>query len=116
MCRRALDSGARWSGSGRSSSGRVAIRECSTTTAVCRRRPRNTSCEPADGFVTDLDAGLIGRAVVALGGGRDKEVDDEIDPAVGVMIVRRSAMLCAEATPCCAQYDPGRGWRSLAAI
>ena len=39
----------------------------------------------ADGFVTDLDAGLIGRAVVMLGGGRDK-VDDEIDPAVGIMI------------------------------
>jgi pyrimidine-nucleoside phosphorylase len=38
-----------------------------------------------DGFVTDLDAGLIGRAVVALGGGRDK-VDDDIDPSVGVMI------------------------------
>jgi pyrimidine-nucleoside phosphorylase len=38
-----------------------------------------------DGFVTALDAGLIGRAVVVLGGGRDK-VDDEIDPAVGIMI------------------------------
>jgi pyrimidine-nucleoside phosphorylase len=38
-----------------------------------------------DGFVTDLDAGLIGRAVVVLGGGRDK-VDDEIDPAVGIII------------------------------
>ena len=35
--------------------------------------------------MTDLDAGLIGRAVVMLGGGRDK-VDDEIDPAVGIMI------------------------------
>jgi pyrimidine-nucleoside phosphorylase len=39
----------------------------------------------ASGFVTDLDAGLIGRAVVMLGGGRDK-VDDEIDPGVGIMI------------------------------
>jgi pyrimidine-nucleoside phosphorylase len=38
-----------------------------------------------DGFVTDLDAGLIGRAAVRLGGGRDK-VDDDIDPAVGIMI------------------------------
>jgi pyrimidine-nucleoside phosphorylase len=38
-----------------------------------------------DGFVADLDAGLIGRAVVELGGGRDK-VDDEIDAAVGIMI------------------------------
>ena len=39
----------------------------------------------ASGFVTDLDAGLIGRAVVGLGGGRN-EVEDEIDPGVGVMI------------------------------
>ena len=39
----------------------------------------------ADGFVTELDAGLIGRAVVMLGGGRDK-VDDEIDPSVGIII------------------------------
>jgi pyrimidine-nucleoside phosphorylase len=38
-----------------------------------------------DGFVTELDAGLIGRAVVVLGGGRNK-VDDDIDPAVGVMM------------------------------
>ena len=40
---------------------------------------------PVDGAVTELDAGLIGRAAVVLGGGRDK-VDDEIDPAVGIMI------------------------------
>ena len=37
------------------------------------------------GFVTELDAGLIGRAAVVLGGGRDK-VDDAIDPGVGIMI------------------------------
>ena len=37
------------------------------------------------GFVTMLDAGLIGRASVVLGGGRDK-VDDTIDPGVGIMI------------------------------
>jgi pyrimidine-nucleoside phosphorylase len=38
-----------------------------------------------DGFVTQLDAGLIGRASVVLGGGRS-QVDDEIDPSVGIMI------------------------------
>jgi pyrimidine-nucleoside phosphorylase len=37
------------------------------------------------GFVTLLDAGLIGRATVALGGGRDR-MDDAIDPGVGIMI------------------------------
>jgi pyrimidine-nucleoside phosphorylase len=40
---------------------------------------------PSDGFVTGLDAWLIGRAAVVLGAGRDK-VDDEVDPAVGIMI------------------------------
>jgi len=39
----------------------------------------------AGGFVTGLDAELIGRASVVLGGGRDK-VDDVIDPSVGIMI------------------------------
>jgi pyrimidine-nucleoside phosphorylase len=38
-----------------------------------------------DGYVTELDAGLIGRAAVMLGGGRDT-VDDEIDAAVGIII------------------------------
>jgi pyrimidine-nucleoside phosphorylase len=37
------------------------------------------------GFVTGLDAELIGRASVVLGGGRDK-VDDVIDPSVGITI------------------------------
>jgi pyrimidine-nucleoside phosphorylase len=41
-----------------------------------------------NGFVTRLDAGLIGRASVVLGGGRD-HVDDEIDPAVGMMMATR---------------------------
>jgi pyrimidine-nucleoside phosphorylase len=40
---------------------------------------------PSAGFVTELDAGLIGRASVLLGAGRDT-VDDTIDPAVGIMI------------------------------
>ena len=39
----------------------------------------------ANGFITELDAALIGRAVAVLGGGRDK-VDDEIDPSVGIMV------------------------------
>jgi pyrimidine-nucleoside phosphorylase len=38
-----------------------------------------------EGFVAMLDAGLLGRASVVLGGGRDK-VDDSIDPGVGIMI------------------------------
>jgi pyrimidine-nucleoside phosphorylase len=39
----------------------------------------------SSGFVTALDAGLIGRASVVLGAGRDT-VDAAIDPGVGIMI------------------------------
>ena len=45
----------------------------------------HTIAATAKGFVTDLDAGLIGRATVLLGGGRDK-VEDRIDPGVGVSV------------------------------
>ena len=38
------------------------------------------------GYVTGLDAELIGRASVALGAGRDR-VDDAVDPAVGITVV-----------------------------
>ena len=37
------------------------------------------------GYLTRLDAELIGRASVALGAGRDR-VDDAVDPAVGIML------------------------------
>jgi pyrimidine-nucleoside phosphorylase len=40
---------------------------------------------PSSGFVAQLDAGLIGRAAVVLGGGRDK-VDDAVDPGVGIIM------------------------------
>jgi pyrimidine-nucleoside phosphorylase len=38
------------------------------------------------GFVTALNAGLVGRASVVLGAGRDR-VEDPVDPAVGIMVV-----------------------------
>ena len=37
------------------------------------------------GFVSFMDAGLVGRASVALGGGRDT-LEDTVDPGVGIMI------------------------------
>jgi pyrimidine-nucleoside phosphorylase len=40
------------------------------------------------GFVTGLDAELVGRASVALGAGRDR-VDDPVDPAVGIMVAAK---------------------------
>lgn len=41
---------------------------------------------PSAGFVTALDAGLIGRASVMLGGGRDT-AEEAIDPGVGIIII-----------------------------
>jgi pyrimidine-nucleoside phosphorylase len=41
-----------------------------------------------DGFVTALNAELVGRASVVLGAGRDR-VEDPVDPAVGVMLMAR---------------------------
>jgi pyrimidine-nucleoside phosphorylase len=43
---------------------------------------------PRAGYVTALDAELIGRAAVALGAGRDR-VDDAVDPAVGIVVLAR---------------------------
>ena len=40
------------------------------------------------GFVTAVDAELVGRASVALGAGRDR-VEDPVDPAVGIMVVAK---------------------------
>lgn len=40
---------------------------------------------PAEGYVAALDAREVGRAVVELGGGREKK-EDPVDPAVGVVL------------------------------
>jgi pyrimidine-nucleoside phosphorylase len=40
------------------------------------------------GFVTAVDAAIVGRASVALGAGRDR-VDDAVDPAVGIMVAAK---------------------------
>jgi thymidine phosphorylase len=40
------------------------------------------------GYLTSLDAELIGRASVVLGAGRDR-VGQPIDPAVGIMVLRK---------------------------
>jgi pyrimidine-nucleoside phosphorylase len=40
------------------------------------------------GFLTKLDAELVGRASVGLGAGRDR-VEDPVDPAVGIMVMAK---------------------------
>ena len=86
MCRRALDSGAaleRFRAIIERQGGDPRVID---DTSLMPQAPAEHIIEAdSGGFVTELDAGLIGRAVVALGGGRDT-MEDVIDPAVGVMI------------------------------
>ena len=44
---------------------------------------RRTIGSPSAGFVAGIDAGMVGEAVVALGGGRRRK-ENEIDPSVGI--------------------------------
>ena len=43
---------------------------------------------PRSGYLTTLDARLVGEASVALGAGRDR-VEDHVDPAVGIVLAAR---------------------------
>jgi pyrimidine-nucleoside phosphorylase len=54
-------------------------------TRLPRAPERHVIVADRAGFVSRLDAALVGRASVALGAGRDR-VDDSIDPAVGIMV------------------------------
>ena len=40
------------------------------------------------GYIARVDAGLVGRASVILGAGRDR-VEDRVDPAVGIMVLAK---------------------------
>jgi pyrimidine-nucleoside phosphorylase len=50
------------------------------------------------GFVTTVDAELVGRASNALGAGRDR-VEDPVDPAVGIMVVAKPGDAVREGDP-----------------
>ena len=72
--------------SARSSNGRAAIRAWSTIIRGCRRASsQHTVKAPRAGYLTKLDAELIGRATMALGAGRER-VDASIDPGVGAIL------------------------------
>jgi len=43
---------------------------------------------PEDGYLTRLDARLVGEIVVGLGAGR-RRVDDDVDPSVGVLLAAK---------------------------
>jgi thymidine phosphorylase len=50
-----------------------------------RAPARHVVTAPRDGYLTDLDAELVGRASVSLGAGRDR-VDEPVDPGVGILV------------------------------
>jgi pyrimidine-nucleoside phosphorylase len=50
------------------------------------------------GFVTAVNAELVGRASVVLGAGRDR-VEDPVDPAVGIMVVAKPGDAVREGAP-----------------
>jgi pyrimidine-nucleoside phosphorylase/thymidine phosphorylase len=62
---------------------------------------------PADGVVTSLDAEAVGLAAMALGAGRAR-VEDRIDPAVGVVLVRKVGDRVVRGEPLCLVHrNPG---------
>jgi pyrimidine-nucleoside phosphorylase len=70
---------------------------------------RHVVSAPRAGYVTRLDAALVGRASVALGAGRDR-VEDAIDPAVGILIAAKPGDAVHAGDPVLEIHyrDPGR--------
>ena len=75
------------------------------------RLPRAAQVIPveaeADGVVTALDAEAVGLAAMALGAGRAR-VEDRVDPAVGVVLVRKVGDRVVRGEPLCLVHrNPG---------
>jgi thymidine phosphorylase len=60
------------------------------------------------GYVTAVNAELVGRASVALGAGRDR-VADPVDPAVGIMVVAKPGDAVREGAPVLELHFRDRG-------
>jgi pyrimidine-nucleoside phosphorylase/thymidine phosphorylase len=75
------------------------------------RQARHTGMVLAeqDGFVTAIQCERLGRASMALGGGREKK-EDSVDPAVGLMLHKKLGDRVARGEPLCAACynDPAR--------
>jgi pyrimidine-nucleoside phosphorylase len=63
---------------------------------------------PRAGFLTRLDAELVGRASVGLGAGRDR-VEDSIDPGVGILLAAKPGEELAKGDPILALHYRDRG-------
>ncbi len=64
---------------------------------------RRAVSAPADGAVTAIDAERVGLAVVALGAGRER-MEDEVDPAVGVVLDRKVGERVRRGEPLCSVH------------
>ncbi len=78
---------------------------------------RESWVAPRAGFITAMDAGLVGRAAVALGAGRDR-VDADVDPAAGIDILMPvgAAVKAGDAVLRLAAGDPARLPAAMAAL
>ena len=91
-CRARRGSGGWWSG-------RAAIRRWSTTRRGWRSPPDgSSSARPASGYVTGLDAMLVGRAAAALGAGR-ATAEDRVDHGVGIRVLASLGALVRAGEP-----------------
>jgi pyrimidine-nucleoside phosphorylase len=84
------------------------------------RLPQTAEAEtvgaPADGYLVRLDAGLVGRAAMALGAGRDR-VDVAVDHAVGALVrARPGDRLCAGDPVVELRHRAGRGLAEAVAL
>jgi thymidine phosphorylase len=74
-----------------------------------RARIRENFPAPRSGWVADVDAEAVGRAVLLLGGGRTR-AEDRIDPAAGLEDILRVGEAVEAGQPLCSLHagDPGR--------
>ena len=77
-------------------------------TRLPQARHRTVLASPDDGYIVRLDAEYIGRASMLLGAGREK-VTDTIDPAAGILLLRKPGDRVAADDPILElHYNDGR--------
>jgi thymidine phosphorylase len=69
---------------------------------------RYTVTAPSTGYVAELQAENVGRACVALGGGRT-QLDDTVDPGVGILVVTPVGTQVSEGDAVLIVHHRGRG-------
>ena len=59
---------------------------------------------PKSGFITAMNCEAVGTACVVLGGGREKK-EDAVDPAVGIVLHRKTGDRVAAGEPLCTVHS-----------